>query len=379
MRKPWSLRWALLLGLLMALSPSLLAQEVGKTVVKQGVIAGDLYVAGGRVALLADVDGDVIAAGGHVSIDQLVKGDVIVAGGLVDVRGQVLDDVRAAGGSVTIDGWIGGDTIAAGGSVSLAPETRVSGRAWLAGGNVEVAGSIGKELKAAAGTISLSGQVQGDVDLVAREVEILPTARISGNLTYRSPQTARIDQAAQIGGTVTHLRYEMPERATRTIRAIFGVFRVMFFLGLIVAGIVLFLLLPNFTVSAARTIRSDPWKSLGLGFALLVATPIAGVLLMITILGVPLALTLFALYFVSLLLGFLTAAFFVGDLGGRLLRREPELSKGWRILSLIVALIVLALLRLIPIAGGLILFLALLFGLGAWSLHLYRSYAGARS
>jgi hypothetical protein len=41
-----------------------------------------------------------------------------------------------------------------------------------------------------------------------------------------------------------------------------------------------------------------------------------------------------------------------------------------------VALIVLALLRLIPIAGGLILFLALLFGLGSWSLHAYRTYVG---
>jgi len=159
---------------------------------------------------------------------------------------------------------------------------------------------------------------------------------------------------------------------------VFGVFRALFLLGLMVAGIVLFLLLPNFTVSAARTIRSDPWKSLGLGFALLVATPVAGVLLMITILGVPLALTLFALYFVSLLLGFLTAAFFVGDIGVRLLRRGQELSKGWRILSLLAALIGLALLQWIPIVGGVILFLILLFGLGAWGLHMYRTYAGAR-
>ncbi|MFQ5899296.1 MAG: hypothetical protein ACE5JN_13780 [Candidatus Methylomirabilia bacterium] len=289
---------ALLLAFLMALNPSVAsAQEAGKTIVKRGVITEDLYVAGVRLDILAEVDGDVIAAGGRASIGQLVKGDVLVIAGDVTVTGQVLDDVRAMGGAVAISGEIGGDVIAAGGSVSIPAETKVGGRTWLAGRTVEIRGRIGRELKAAARRISLSGEVGGDANLIASEIEILSTARIKGNLTYRSSREARIDPAAQIGGRVIHHRIEFARRAAQARRAIIGSARIVALVGLMAAGMVLFLLFPNFTVSAARTIGRDLWKSLGLGFALLVSAPVAGIILMTTVIGIPLGLTLFALLF----------------------------------------------------------------------------------
>ncbi|MFQ5520081.1 MAG: hypothetical protein ACE5FK_01675 [Candidatus Methylomirabilia bacterium] len=379
MRRVRFLPGVLLLGLVMALDPSLAsAQEAGKTIVKRGVIPEDLYVAGGRLNILAEVQGDVVAVGGQITIGRLVKGDVIVAGGDVTVTGQVLDDVRAAGGAVAINGEIGGDVISAGGSVSIPTETKVGGRAWLAGRTVEVRGRIGKELKAAARRISLSGEVEGDANLAASEIEILSTARIKGDLTYRSPREAKIDPDAQIEGGVTHHRIDFVGKAARARGVIIGTGWILAVVGLMAAGVVLFLLFPNFTVSAARTIQTDLWKSLGLGFALLISAPVAGVILMMTVVGIPLGAMLFALYFVLLLVAFLTAALFLGELGARAFRRGPELAKGWRVLSLLVALIVLGLLSLIPVAGSLILFLALLFSLGAWAVHGYRTYAGTQ-
>jgi cytoskeletal protein CcmA (bactofilin family) len=365
----------LALGLMLALGPSTLsAQEAGPTILKRGVIAEDVYASGGRVDILAEVDGDVVAAGGRVSVGRLVKGDVIAAGGDVSIAGKVLDDVRAAGGLVTIDAHIAGDAVAAGGSVSLRPESQVDGKAWLVGGDIEVHGTVGKRLRAAGGRIRIAGDVHGDVDLVARRIEILPGARITGSLTYRSPQEAKIDPAAHIGGTLTRL--PAPARLATVSRGVAWIAGVVFLASLMVSGIVLLLLFPNFSTAAARTVATDPWKSLGMGIAVLVATPVAAGLLMSTLLGMPLGLTILSLYFVSLLWGFLTAATFVGDLGIRLFRGGP--SKGWRVLSLIAALVVLAIIGAIPIVGAVILFLALLFGLGAWTVHGYRTYARAR-
>ncbi len=146
MGKRRSFSWTLLVGLLLALHLCVvLAQGAGRAVIKRGVIADDLYVAGGKVDILAEVKGDVIAAGGRVSVGQLVEGDVMVAGGSVTVTGQVLDDVRATGGAVTIDGDIGGDVVVSGGSVSLTPETHVSGRTWLAGGEVVIQGTLDQD------------------------------------------------------------------------------------------------------------------------------------------------------------------------------------------------------------------------------------------
>lgn len=369
-------RWISLVGLILALEPAgAMGQEVGGTVLKRGAFAEDLYVAGGRVDVLASVEGDVIAAGGRVTIGRLIRGDVIAAGGEVTVAGEVLDDVRLVGGLVALDGRIGGDTVAAGGSVRLSPEARVAGRAFLAGADVEVRGAIGRSLRAAGRTIRIDGEVEGDANLVAQDIEILPSARIMGNLTYTSPREARIDPAAQIRGTVTHRPTEIPDQARGAGGRILWAVGVVLLLGLMVAGMVLVLLFPRFTLSAARTVGSDPGKSLAVGFAVLVAAPPAAGLLMVTVVGIPMGLALLALYPVSLLAGLLTGAMFLGDLGTGLGRWQP--SKIWRVLLLMAALTLLGLLGAIPIVGVAVLFLALLFGLGALAVHGFRAYGRA--
>ncbi len=106
------------------------------------------------------------------------------------------------------------------------------------------------------------------------------------------------------------------------------------------------------------------------------ATPVAVVRLMVTLVGAPLGLAVAALYGVALLVGYLIAAFFLGDLGDRLLRRGAPPTTGSRLAFLVAALVALALLRLIPVAGGAVLFLALVLGLGAWTIRGYREFLG---
>jgi hypothetical protein len=371
---------AILLSVLgLTLLPSTLpAQETGSTVVVRGARSENTYIAGGTVDVLADIDRDLVVAGGTVNVRQRVKADVLVAGGSVSLTGRVGDDVRAAGGTVTIGGDVGGDVVAAGGTVTLAPEAVVGGRTWLAGGKVAMAGRIARELRVAAADVSISGEVHGDVRIAARTIEILPTARITGDLAYTSLRPARIDPGARILGTVTYTRSDIAERAGRIGRIVWALARAALLAGLIVAGVVLLLLLPGFTRSAARTIASAFWASLGVGLAVLVATPVVAGLLMVTIIGIPLGLATLALYAVSLLLGYLTAAVFLGDLGARWLGRGPDLSLGGRALALILALVALALARLVPVVGGIVGPLALVVGLGACARQAYRHWSGTR-
>ena len=127
----------LMLGFLF-LPIGVMAQEAGDNILKQGQIAQDLYLAGGTIDMLADVDGDVIAAGGQINIDQSVTGDVMVAGGNVSIRARVGDDVRAAGGNITVSGPVGDEAIIAGGNVLISPTATIGGRALLGGANVRV-------------------------------------------------------------------------------------------------------------------------------------------------------------------------------------------------------------------------------------------------
>jgi hypothetical protein len=362
---------ALVLGALLAglgAAPAA-AQEAGGTVVRRGSITEDLYVAGGRVDVLATVDGDVVAAGGHVSLGERITGDVMAAGVDVTVHGQVEDDVRAAGGYLSLAAEIGGDLTAAGASVGLLPESHVRGKVWVAGNEIDLRGRVGRWVRAVGNTVRIGGEIEGDVEIIARQVEILPTARLGGRLTYRSPAEARVAPGARLLGPVTHQRVELPDvraavRSAAWILAGTGV------LALAAAGLALVLLFPGATTAAALTIGTDPWRSLALGFALFVAVPAAVVVLMGTVVGFVLGAAVLALHAVWLLVGFLVAATFVGGLATRLPRRGP--SRGWAALSLLLGLVVLALLPALPILGVLVVGLCLLGGVGAVALRAYR-------
>lgn len=367
-----AIRQLFLVGLLgILLSPPVLAQEAGDFVVKTGSINEDVYLVGGQVQVLAEVQGDVVVAGGQIRVERQVTGDALLAGGSVEVRGAVLDDIRAAGGEVIVAGSVGGDALLAGGRIKLTPDAAVGERAWLAGGDVEMAGRVGRELRIGAGSVTLSGEVKGNVMLAARRITLLPTARIEGNLTYWSPEPADIPDEAQIAGIITHVRVE-PEPGI--VGAAGPLSRAIFLLGLLLVGIVLIKLFPRFSIAAARTIGCDPWKSLGLGLALLVTTPIAAALLMATVIGIPLGFVALAVYFVTLLAGFLTGILFFGELVARRLGRGAGLTTRWKMGALAIAFIVLWFLQFFSGFGGLVSFLALLFGLGAWTLHTYRVY-----
>ena len=64
----------------------------------------------------------------------------------------------------------------------------------------------------------MDGDVEGDVTLVGRQIEIGPTARIRGQLIYTTLREARIDPAARIEGPITHHRPETAARVARSLR-----------------------------------------------------------------------------------------------------------------------------------------------------------------
>ena len=361
-----------LLLLLCGLLSPLLAQQAGEAVRIQGAVADDVYAAGGTVDVLASVEGDLVLAGGRVTVGERVGGDVIAAGGVVNLRAEIADDVRVAGGDLVLGGAVGDDLMAAGGNVTLAPDASVGGQAWLSGGRVDVAGTIDGGLTAAGGRILLSGRVHGDVDLTGQAISILDSAIIDGNLLYRSPHEAEIAAGARIRGTT---RYEPLEQPMMPIVAAAAGASILLLLGLIVTGGIMFLVFPRFTEAAVASIRGEPWKTLGLGLAVFAATPVVISLLFTTVIGWLPAVVIGALYPILLLAGFLTGAFYIGDLGFGLARRD-SVSRARRLGSLAAALLGILLLALVPLLGALLVFVLLLLGLGALNLGMYRAYVG---
>jgi cytoskeletal protein CcmA (bactofilin family) len=352
------------------------AQEAGETLVLTGSFARDLYLAGGRVDFPGEAEADVVVAARALWVSGIIRGDLLAAASRLLVTGRVVDDARVAARRVGLDGEVGDGFVAAGEVIRLSAASRVGGAAWLAGRRVDVAGRVGHDLRAAAVRVRISGTIEGDVVLAARDIELLPSARIVGNLTYWSSQEARVAQGAQVSGRIVRRQPEYLDRAGRVLTVLSVITRVVFVVNLFVAGVILYLLFPRLTVSAALTVGRRPWTSFGVGLAVLTLTPLAVLSLALTVIGIPLALALVWLYVGALLLGLVTAAFYLADLALRPVARTRWPSRGARIAALALAVLVLALVRFIPIAGPLVLLLALVFGVGALVVRLTRGYSG---
>lgn len=344
--------------------------------------AGNVYLAAGIARTPGPVAGDFSAAGGRVAIDHEVQGEVMVAGGRIRVGAPVREDLFAVGGSVEIASKVEDEASIAAGDITVSKDGRIGGRAWLAGGNVEIAGELERGARIFSDRVSISGQVAGPLRIVADRIEILPGAKIGGALRYTSRNEPVIAPDAEIAGPIVRVPKVKPERAAERpaepVPAREWVTPVVH-AGLWAAGILMLLVFPRFTVAAQDRLRASPWVSLGLGAALVFTVPMVAALLVVSVVGVPVALALLALYVALMLAGFLTAVFFLAERIGRVLRGGREPTTGWRIGLLLVALVLVALAGRIPFAGYALFSLVLLFGVGALALELYHQYAGRRA
>jgi hypothetical protein len=327
------------------------------------------YMAGAAVNVDRPVPGDLIAAAGRLQVAQPVSGDAVLAAGSVAIKSPVSDDLRAAGGIVTLSSRIGGETMIAAGRATLTPAAETYGRTWLAGGKVVMAGRAYSGMNILAREVIVLGEVDGPLEISGERIEIGSSARLHGGVTYSSGRAIVVHPRAQIEGAVTRVpsAYDMPHALLDTPALQF--LRPLLMIGLMIAGVLLYACFPQHVSSAVASLRAAPARSAGLGLAVLLGVPPVVVLLVITIIGIPIALALGAGYALALLVGYLIASFCIGDALRRamavLTRRNLRATGFTRSIAFFaIGVVLLNLASNIPYIGSVVLVLALIAGLG---------------
>lgn len=357
--------WLLLPAMAVAACGQCLAEtRFSDSIVITGSLEDDLYAAAGELRIEGSIAGAAVLAAGTAEISGDVEGDVMLAGGRISLDGGVGDDLRAAGGNVQVTGFVTDQATIAGGSVTVGPGGAIGGRTWIAGGNVEMAGQIGDDLHVAGGTVVISGRVVGNVEIAARQIRVEPGAVIGGDLIWRSELAPLIAEDAQILGDVRSAGEEEPESAGDESSSRFsGDWAVG--IALAAAGLILLWFAPQLATRATVAFRQAPGRTLLLGAAAIVLTPIAALVLFATVLGWLLGLVVLAGYVFALLLAGLVGLLIVTNLlRGRLGGTTP--GGGWRsAMVLLVIVVVLVLAQRVPGLGGLLSVLLVLAGFGA--------------
>jgi cytoskeletal protein CcmA (bactofilin family) len=336
----------------------------------------DTFVGGDSVVLHTRVPGDAIVGGGRVLIDAPVGGDAVAAGGDVEVRGSVGDDLYVAGGQVRVAGTVAGSARLAGGEIRVLPDAKVAQGMSAAGGRIALEGAVAGYAQLAAGSIVIDGRVDGPVEAAGGELRIGPRAVILGGLTYRGPQPAQIADGARISGPMRYVHYERPPWMQIGLAAL-GVLAFLWLLGWALVGALLIALFPVATRDVTVEARSRPLLALGLGFAVFALAPPLVALLFATLIGIPLALAVLAVYVTLLPLGYLAGVAGVSDAFAH--RRAAAATAGRRVALFVVTLIGVMLASAIPFVGWLAVLLLWLTGIGAVVLRGWEAWQPAPS
>jgi cytoskeletal protein CcmA (bactofilin family) len=361
-----SFRAVLLAGalLVLALPSAAMAAEVRNgtsAVVAPGeTLNDDLFASGQTVTVAGRVTGDVYAAGQTVVVTGTVDGDLLAAAQQVVVDGTVNGNVRAAGAVITVNGHVGRSVTGAAQQVNIGSSGSVDGSLVAAGETISAFGPVGRGITAGGGTLQLGGTVGGKVLAWANTLSLGPSTRIAGDLEYRSESQAEIPSGT-VAGRVQYDPIQREARQAPLLNGLFDFGGLVWLFGSAILGALAIIFAPRASARAVELGRQQPLLTFGVGLLALCTVPLAALLIGVTLVGIPLALAVGALYWLGLLLAWPALGLVVGtELARRVRRGEPMPVLG----ALVVGLIVLHLVTHLPIVGGLVAFLGLAFGVG---------------
>jgi len=355
-----------------------LAQDVvakNFTLEKGKIVTHNPYFAyGENVDISGTVNGDTYVAGGKVLIDGNINGDLLIAGGDVEILGNIKEDIRVIGGQVTIKGRVGKNVSAAGGNIRIDQTAVVTGSFVAVGGQIEISGQVNDNVDLAGGNIILNNKVSKDFDVAAGQIVLNEKANILGKFEYWSDNKPTLASTTIIKGQT--IEHAMPVRVNtqkqdwnkmkETVAAMGLAGKIIGTLSLLLVGMILIKLSNKFMAKTADVLKADFWKSMGIGFIIVFATPIAFFVLLFTIIGAPIAMITITLYSIML---YVAKIFAIYALGVKVLPgKSPYLSYS-------LAVVAYAILTLVPVIGGLISFVALLVGIGAFMISKKASLA----
>ena len=258
------------------------------------------------------------------------------------------------------------DQILLSGDVTVSRGEEV-GEVVILHGTATVAGVVRGDVIVVDGSISVTGQVSGSVVSVNGPVTLGPNAQVLGDVIARD--RIRIEAGASVGGDVR-------EGAAFTFRTPIEVFGPLgawlaVVTSTLVLGALLLFLAPRGAEAVAAAALGSPWAAVGIGLVAFLALPLAGVLAVLTLVGLPLGLALLLGLFLLYSVGFVWSVFVIGRALWHLPRsRWVAFAIGWAIVAAISA---------IPVAGAIVWFAGAAFGLGAMTVATWRARgAGGR-
>ncbi|MEX2106244.1 MAG: polymer-forming cytoskeletal protein [Solirubrobacterales bacterium] len=224
---------------------------------------------------------------------------------------------------------------------------------FIASGDARIAGRVDGDVVVLSGDLVVSGTIDGSIFLASGLARLLPSADVTGDVTY-GDQRPEVALDARVRGDVEKEGWPDLGGALPWIGGFLIWLAVT--VSTLVLGALLLLIAPRAADSIYQRTRERIGPLIAIGIAILITLPVAAFLAAITILGLPLAI---GIGLALLPLGAVAYVATAWALGRTIMKPPRE-----RILSFLVGMAILRALALVPILGFLVGLAAVVFGLG---------------
>ena len=206
-------------------------------------IEDDLFTWGSNVTIDGEIKGDLFAGGYKISTNGIIENSANIFAYDYTNSGDIEGSLRACGNQLDIDGTIGRSCILLAQSAKIGKNGVIKKELYFAGESLHLDGTVLENVTIHGQSIYISGTIEGDLEITAANINILPPALIKGNLKYISGKEANIDtkSGVTILGNTT---WDLPEKDesssdspfTETVKTI-SKFLAAFLFGIIIMAI----------------------------------------------------------------------------------------------------------------------------------------------
>jgi hypothetical protein len=261
------------------------------------------------------------------------------------------------GGRIQSGARVQRDVVSFGGDVVIEKDVRVTGDVVVFGGNVDIAGQVGHRVTVLGGSLVLepTAVIQDDVNISGGLLDQKEGAVVQGRIirgqTFSSGRVGIVPPAAVgggIAGAVTGL--------------VFGFIRnIIYALALAALGALTVVFMPRQTRQVSDTAQKSAMESMGVGCLTVFVGLTLGILLIVTLCGIPFGL----LVLLSLVVAWIFGWIALGRMTGEKVLEAIKVREILPIVAVVVGILVLTIVSFVPVIGWLVgLFIGLL-GLGA--------------
>ena len=240
-----------------------------------------------------------------------------------------------------------------------------------------VAGAVRDTLVIVNQTATVSGDVGGDAIVLNGTLHLEPTAHIGGDVVLINGELSQADGAVIAGSVVERQGASIGAEFNRVTAAV----SLIAWLGMTL----LFVVVALGWVAVGGRQLSDIAGLLGArpGLAALaalifwIAVPVVAFLAFVTVIGIPIGITLLLVVPILWGLGYVVTGTRLGFVLADLRHTTPDLDHPY--LEAVLGVVIFQLIGLIPIVGGIVVALAGLFGAGAIVVHAWRRFGTRRN